>query len=95
MKLRVSSFVLAKQSGLDRGFAHYDDVFDAGSGDAVLFVNSVQRRGDQTLEKVEQWLDARPADQRTTPTALWVHLYDPHDPYEPPEPYATRFADRP
>ncbi|MBP7779597.1 MAG: sulfatase-like hydrolase/transferase [Acidobacteria bacterium] len=91
----VSSFVLAKQSGLDRGFAHYDDVFDAGSGDAVLFVNSVQRRGDQTLEKVEQWLDARPADQRTTPTALWVHLYDPHDPYEPPEPYATRFADRP
>ena len=25
----------------------------------------------------------------------WVHLYDPHDPYEPPEPYASRYADRP
>jgi len=26
---------------------------------------------------------------------LWLHLYDPHDPYEPPEPYATRYAERP
>ena len=25
----------------------------------------------------------------------WVHLYDPHDPYEPPEPYAARYAGRP
>ena len=91
----VSSFVLSKQSGLDRGFAHYDDTFETGSGDAALFLNSVQRPGDQTIARVGQWLDARPAAEKAAPTALWVHLYDPHDPYEPPEPYASRFADRP
>ncbi len=91
----VSSFVLARQSGLDRGFAHYDDTFDTSGGDAALFLNSVQRRGDETLTRLEQWLDARPADVQAMPTALWVHLYDPHDPYEPPEPYASQFAGRP
>ena len=35
------------------------------------------------------------AEVKAKRTALWVHLYDPHDPYEPPEPFATRFADRP
>ncbi len=91
----VSSFVLAKQSGLDRGFAHYDDTFETGRGDAALFLNSVQRPGDQTIARVGQWLDARPAAEQAAPTALWVHLYDPHDPYEPPEPFASRYADRP
>ena len=33
-------------------------------------------------------------EARAKRTALWVHLYDPHDPYEPPEPFATQFADR-
>ena len=41
------------------------------------------------------WLDGRAADVKAKRTALWVHLYDPHDPYEPPEPFASRFADRP
>ncbi|MBL8137000.1 MAG: sulfatase-like hydrolase/transferase [Acidobacteria bacterium] len=91
----VSSFVLSKQSGLDRGFAHYDDTFETGGGDAALFLDSVQRPGDRTIARVGQWLDARPPTEKAAPTALWVHLYDPHDPYEPPEPYASRFADRP
>ncbi len=91
----VSSFVLSKQSGLDRGFQHYDDTFGPGGGEAALFLHSVQRRGDQTLARLDAWLDARPPDAAAARTALWVHLYDPHDPYEPPEPYATRFADRP
>ncbi len=92
----VSSFVLSKQSGLDRGFQHYDDSFDtAGDGDAAMFLNSVQRRGDATVARVEQWLDARTPEVKAMRTALWVHLYDPHDPYEPPEPYASKYADRP
>ncbi|MEP7116717.1 MAG: sulfatase-like hydrolase/transferase [Acidobacteriota bacterium] len=92
----VSSFVLGKQSGLDRGFSYYDDAFDAGGDpDATLFVNSVQRRGDATLARLEAWLDGRSAEATEARTALWVHLYDPHDPYEPPEPYATTYADRP
>ncbi len=55
----------------------------------------MQRRGDETIARVEQWLDGRSAEAEAKRTALWVHLYDPHDPYEPPEPFATRFADRP
>ncbi len=91
----VSSFVLAKQSGLDRGFAHYDDTFETGGGDAALFLDSVQRSGDRTIARAGAWLEARTAAEKAAPTALWVHLYDPHDPYEPPEPYASRYADRP
>ena len=91
----VSSFVLSRQSGLDRGFAHYDDRFDVVTSDGPLFLDSVQRRGDQTLARLEAWLDARSGEAAAAPTALWLHLYDPHDPYEPPEPFASRFADRP
>jgi choline-sulfatase len=91
----VSTFVLSSQSGLDRGFDHYDDDFATDGPDgAMRSLGSVQRRGDDTVARVEQWLDARSPDIRAKPTALWVHLYDPHDPYEPPEPFATRFADR-
>lgn len=91
----VSTFVLSSPSGLDRGFDHYDDEFEVAKGDdETLTISTVQRRGDDTLTKVEQWLDARSPETRAKRTALWVHLYDPHDPYEPPEPFATRFADR-
>jgi arylsulfatase A-like enzyme/tetratricopeptide (TPR) repeat protein len=91
----VSSFVLSAQSGLNRGFDHYDDAFQTGTSDEALLVSSVQRRGDDTLARVEQWLDRRPAEVLDKRTALWVHLYDPHDPYEPPEPFATEFASQP
>ena len=90
----VSSFVLSKQSGLHRGFSHYDDDFTASTGD-VRLLSAVQRRGDDTVARVEQWLAGRTETARAARTALWVHLYDPHDPYEPPEPFASQFADRP
>ncbi|HUU36197.1 MAG TPA: sulfatase-like hydrolase/transferase [Vicinamibacterales bacterium] len=90
----VSSFVLSKQSGLHRGFSHYDDDFTASTGE-VRLLSAVQRRGDDTVARVEQWLAGRTETARAARTALWVHLYDPHDPYEPPEPFASQFADRP
>ncbi|MGD9904980.1 MAG: sulfatase-like hydrolase/transferase [Vicinamibacterales bacterium] len=91
----VSTFVLSSPSGLDRGFDVYDDDFEVPQSDEdAVFLSTVQRRGDETLTKVERWLEARSAETRARRTALWVHLYDPHDPYEPPEPFAARFADR-
>ena len=91
----VSTFVLSSQSGLDRGFDHYDEAFEVPQSDEeAVFLSTVQRRGDETLARVEQWLDARSPETRAKRTALWVHLYDPHDPYEPPEPFASQFADR-
>ena len=85
----VSSIVLSRQSGLARGFADYADRFEIGEDDA-RFLNTIQKRGDVTVSEATAWL-ARPGPERRF---AWVHLYDPHDPYEPPEPYASRFAGR-
>jgi len=86
----VSSIVLSKQSGLNRGFARYADKFDIGEDDA-RFLNTIQKRGDVTVGEATAWL-AEPGPERRF---AWVHLYDPHDPYEPPEPYASRYAGHP
>ena len=86
----VSSIVLSKQSGLARGFDVYSDKFDVGEDDA-RFLNTIQKRGDQTAAEAIAWLREGGSERRFA----WVHLYDPHDPYEPPEPYASRYAGRP
>jgi choline-sulfatase len=86
----VSSVVLASQSGLDRGFDVYADEFEGAAGDAQ-FLNTVQKKGADTVAEALAWLDAN----RQRRVFLWLHLYDPHDPYEPPEPYASRYAGRP
>ena len=85
----VSSIVLSKQSGLGRGFSHYADKFEIGEDDA-RFLNTIQKRGDTTVGEATAWL-AEPGPERRF---AWVHLYDPHDPYEPPEPFASRYAGR-
>lgn len=85
----VSSVVLSAQSGLNRGFATYGDRFEIGEDDA-RFLNTIQKRGDETTGDAVAWMRSN-AGKRM---ALWVHLYDPHDPYEPPEPYAARYAGR-
>jgi len=85
----VSSIVLSKQSGLGRGFDTYADQFEIGDDDA-RFLNTIQKRGDTTVAEAAAWLRQPGSERRFA----WVHLYDPHDPYEPPEPYATRYAGR-
>ena len=86
----VSSVVLDSQSGLDRGFDVYADRFDGASGDAQ-FLNTVQKKGEDTIGEAVAWLRGQ-AGRRVF---LWLHLYEPHDPYEPPEPHASRHAGRP
>ncbi len=86
----VSSVVLAGQSGLDRGFDVYADRFEGAAGDAQ-FLSTVQKKGEDTLAEATAWLDSR----RGRRVFLWLHFYEPHDPYEPPEPYASRYAGRP
>ena len=89
----VSSIVLSAQSGLGRGFDHFSDRFDLGSdaADEARFLDILEKRGDVAVGEAIAWLE-RHAQARTF---VWVHLYDPHAPYEPPEPYASRYADRP
>jgi arylsulfatase A-like enzyme/Flp pilus assembly protein TadD len=87
----VSAVVLSKQSGLGRGFDVYADGFPDAGGDDARFLNSLQKRGDQTLGEALRWLE----DRKEERVFLWLHLYDPHDPYEPPEPFASQNAGRP
>ena len=89
----VSSIVLSAQSGLGRGFDEYSDRFDLGAdaGDEARFLDILEKRGDVAVADAIGWLE-RHAQKRTF---VWIHLYDPHAPYEPPEPYASRYADRP
>jgi choline-sulfatase len=84
----VSSVVLTRQSGLARGFDTYSDTFEIGEDDA-RFLNTIQKRGDIVTGEAIAWMKEHPL------FFAWVHLYDPHDPYEPPGRYAVAYADRP
>jgi choline-sulfatase len=89
----VSSIVLSAQSGLGRGFDQFSDRFDLGAdaADEARFLDILEKRGDVAVADGVKWLEKHAGDR----TFVWVHLYDPHAPYEPPEPYASRYADRP
>jgi arylsulfatase A-like enzyme/tetratricopeptide (TPR) repeat protein len=76
--------------GFDRGFDTYDAGFhNEGPGEDRY--STVQRRGEEVVAHVLAWLDKYP----NGPFFMWVHLYDAHDPYDPPEPYKTRYASAP
>ena len=73
--------------GLDRGFDFYDN-FPQHSTTKSRW-GRVERRGMDVVQHAEKWLTAHPAGSRF----VWVHLYDPHDPYEPPAPYSEKYKD--
>jgi len=86
----VGSFVLDHRFGLDRGFDAYDDAIERDpDGPSGL---AAERAGAAVVDRALGWLRQRPA---AAPFFLWVHLYDAHAPYAPPEPFATRHAGRP
>ncbi len=87
----VSAFVLDRRWGIGRGFDHYFDDFDLAEFDTAN-LSSVQRSGDVTIGEAVRWIDGRPQD---APFFLWLHLYDPHDPYTPPEPFKSMYPNRP
>src|SRR5450756_2457304 len=49
----------------------------------------VERRGMEVVEHAEAWFEKH----RAGPHFVWVHLYDPHDPYEPPPPFSEKYKD--
>jgi choline-sulfatase len=87
----VSAYVLDGSWGLRRGFGVYDDRFDPEQYE-TRNPGNIQRRGDKTVEKFLEWFQHRPAGR---PFFVWIHLYDPHSPYDPPEPYRSEYAGHP
>jgi len=73
--------------GFDRGFDTYDAGFTARHSGEDRY-STTERRGADVTAHALSWLAANPKG----PFFIWVHLYDAHHPYDPPEPYKTRYA---
>jgi arylsulfatase A-like enzyme/Tfp pilus assembly protein PilF len=83
----VSSFMMDSRFGLGQGFDLYDDDFEEASH--TMGIN--QCRGDETTHDVIEWL-RRHKDEKNF---VFLHYYDPHFTYEPPEPFASKFRNVP
>jgi len=74
--------------GLDRGFDYYDNFPEhAPEGEHWGYV---ERRGMDVVHRAETWMGST----GKKPRFVWVHLYDPHDPYEPPPTFSQLYKDR-
>jgi arylsulfatase A-like enzyme/Flp pilus assembly protein TadD len=76
--------------GFDRGFELYDAGFHLRRHGADRY-QSVERRAGVVVDHALKWLSQLP----NGPFFLWVHLYDAHDPYDPPPPFKARYASQP
>lgn len=86
----VSAFVLAgRHSGLATHFDFYDDAIESGTAGTL---GGVQRSGAETAAAAREWLTSAQATGK--PVFLFLHLYEPHTPYDPPEPFRSRYPDR-
>ena len=83
----VSCVVLSGATGISRGFDFWEDRIEPEA--PGLAANRVQRPGLETAKLLEEWLDVSKGDR----LFAFFHLYEPHTPYEPPEPFRSRFAD--
>jgi arylsulfatase A-like enzyme/Tfp pilus assembly protein PilF len=82
----VGAFVLDRRWGIAQGFDTWFDEFDLSRTD-LPGMDAIQRRAADVVDRATAWLGER-AD---APFFAFVHLYDPHTPYEAPEPYRSRF----
>lgn len=80
----VSAYVLRADTGINRGFDFFDDRIVQRADQSL---GGIQRSGVETGNAAEQWLNAHAAQ----PFFLMLHLYEPHAPYEAPEPYRSQF----
>lgn len=80
----VSAFVLREATGVAQGFDTYDDAVETPGG---IVLEIPERSGEETLAAVTPWLRSV-ADG---PFFFFFHLYEPHSPYEPPEPFRSRY----
>ena len=83
----VGAYVLDHRWGIAQGFDRYYDDFDLSRFEMAAGLDAAQRPGSEVVDHALAWL-ASPSD---APFFAWVHLYDPHSPYVPPEPYRSRF----
>ena len=84
----VSAYVLRGRTGLAAAFDDYDDGIEVLGTQAL---GQIQRPGEATAAVARGWIDAH----QERPFFYLLHLFEPHAPYEPPEPFASRYRERP
>ena len=86
----VGAFVLDARFGLNRGFDVYDDRYGEKPTDDPA--EGAERRAEDVIKPAAAWiLDLNHQSSLITHQWFaWVHLYDPHEPYRAPEPYASQ-----
>src|SRR5260370_5441345 len=72
--------------GCDRGFDTYDAAFHQACPGEDRY-HSTERRGGEVVAHAVAWVNQHPRG----PFFMWLHLYDAHDPYDPPEPYKSKY----
>ncbi|HLN58906.1 MAG TPA: sulfatase-like hydrolase/transferase, partial [Thermoanaerobaculia bacterium] len=80
----VSSIILARATGVSRGFDFYEDDVEPTAPNQSL--GHVQRDGGRTLDRLRGWIERTPGK-----LFAFLHLFEPHTPYDPPEPYKSRY----
>lgn len=91
----VSAYPLDRKFGHAQGFDTYDQEFTEADASIARprwegrpLDQPYDRRAHATTRVAIAWLQHR---QRDRPFFLWVHYFDPHSPYDAPEPWASRF----
>jgi choline-sulfatase len=90
----VSSIILDPTNGFAPGFERGFDAYDAGfhrGKRGEPRIGSIQRRGEDTTARALRWLEKGPHK----PAFLWIHIWDAHDPYDPPAPFNERYSKAP
>jgi len=82
--------VLDAKWGIGQGFDTYFDDFDL-SKTRGRSIGNIQRPGNEVVDKALAWME----EVKGSRFFAWVHLYDPHTPYAPPEPFKSQYVDHP
>lgn len=83
----IGAFSLDSRFGLNQGFDVYDESYPTQS--SVIFVPP-ERKAEDVINSALGWLEKQKSKWFT-----WIHLWDPHTLYQPPEPFATKYRDDP
>ncbi|NMD10086.1 MAG: sulfatase, partial [Acidobacteria bacterium] len=86
----VGAYVLDSKWGLNQGFDYYFDQFDLSRFEKISLA-SVQRPGGEVMDEALRWLETN----KDGPFFAWIHLYDPHTPYDPPSPFKEKYPNNP
>src|SRR5262249_19780663 len=86
----IGAYVLDSKWGINQGFDTYFDKFDLSETRAISLA-AIQRPGNEVVDQALPFIDAA----KDVPFFAWIHLYDAHSPYRPPEPFATKYKAHP